>query len=176
VRQAAAAAVMLAMAFVCVTSIAGAADKQQASASIRSLTVSGTPAKPIFIIRGTHLTVPARNPSRSPSDQPLCPLKVTGHVGFDYGNTFYLIGWDGQPTGHNNELYSAGRYRPSLNELDCIGLIVRSHSPAKIAFTFGHAYAQFPSQYRELENGDVIEVVLNGAPFATVVHFHHHTS
>ena len=175
-RKLAASAITLAVALGCHTAgFASAANEQQTSTVIKSVTISGTPAEPIFTIRGKHLSVPARNPSRSPSGQPLCPLKVTGNAGFDYGSRFYLIAWDGQPSGHNNQLYAAGRYRPPLNELDCIGLIVRSHSPTRIAFTFGHAYTQFRSQYRELKNGDVVEAVLNGASSATVVHFHHHT-
>jgi hypothetical protein len=86
----------------------------------------------------------------------------------------YLIAWGGQPNDSNAQLYSAGRYRPKLNELDCIGLIVLSHSPSKLVFTFGHAYAQYRSQYRQLQNGDVIEVVVNKASFATVVRYHGH--
>jgi hypothetical protein len=154
-------------------SVANGADGQQASSLIRSLTISGTAGNPTFTIMGTHLTVPHRNPAQTPTGQPLCPSKTSGPVGYDYGTHFYLIAWDGQPAGRNNALYSAGRYRPSLNELDCIGLIVLSHSPTKVVFTFGHAYAQFRSQYRELENGDVIDVALNGSSIATVVHFHH---
>jgi hypothetical protein len=174
-----AAAGVLTIAIACALGVAGGAGgtpEQRTSTEIRSLTLSGTPAKPIFTLHGTHLALPARNPSRPPSGQPLCPLKVTGHVGFDYGNHFYVIAWDGQPAGHNNELYSAGRYRPSLNELDCIGLIVLSHSPTRIAFTFGHAYTQYRSQYRELANGDVVDVALDRTSFATVVHFQHRSS
>jgi hypothetical protein len=176
-RRALAGAVIIAAALACsAAGFANAADQQQPPTVIRSLTVSGTPASPVFTVRGGHLGLPVRNPRRVPSGQPLCPLKVSGNAGFDYGSRFYLIAWDGQPAGHNNQLYAAGRYRPQLNELDCIGLIVHSHSPTQIAFTFGHAYTQYRSQYRQLEDGDVVEVVLNGGSFASVVHFHHQPS
>jgi hypothetical protein len=143
----------------------------RAAAVISSLSVGGSPAKPVFTITGTGLTVPAPNPRTSPSGQQLCPLKISGNAGFDYGTQFYLIDWDAQPNGTNSQLYAAGRYRPNLNELDCIGLVVLAHTPTKVSFTFGHAYVQYRSKYRTLGNQDVIEVVLNGAALATVVHF-----
>jgi hypothetical protein len=43
-----------------------------------------------------------------------------------------------------------------------------------VVFRFGHAYSQFPSQYRPLTNGDVVKVVLKGAARATVVQYHGH--
>jgi hypothetical protein len=153
--------------------VAGGAGQRLATVVIKSVTVSGTPARPIFTITGSGLSVPAPSPSVSPSGQPLCPVKIAGSAGLDYGTHLYLIGWDGQPNGSNKQLYSAGRYRPKLNELDCIGLIVLSHSPSKLVFTFGHAYTQFRSQYRQLQTGDVIELVVNAASFATVVRYHH---
>jgi hypothetical protein len=79
-----------------------------------------------------------------------------------------LIGWDAQPNGTNSQLYAACRRRPNLNELDCIGLVVLAHTPTKVSFTFGYAYARHRSEYRTLRNQDVIEVVLNGAALAAV--------
>lgn len=70
-------------------------------------------------------------------------------------------------------LYGVGRYRPSLNELDCIGIVVLSHTPTKVTFTPGHAYTQYyRGKPRLIRNQDVLEVVLNGATFSTVAHFH----
>jgi hypothetical protein len=154
--------------------VAGAARGTARRAVVTSVVVSGSPERPVFTISGHGLTVPARNPKAAPARQPSCPLKTTGTVGFDFGTSFYLIAWDGQPNATNAALYSAGRYRPALNELDCIGIVVLSHTPTKVMFTFGHAYTQFGSQYRALQNGDVIEVGLDGAAFATVVNYRRH--
>jgi len=147
------------------------AGERVAAATITSLAVSGNPAKPIFTVTGTGLTVPAPNPSTSPSGQQLCPLKISGNAGLNYGTRFYLVAWDAQAVGTDKQLYAAGRYRPALNELDCIGIVVLSHTPTKVSFTFGRAYAQYRSQYRALRSGDVIEVVLNTAAYATVVRY-----
>jgi hypothetical protein len=157
-----------------VVGFATAATSTTQRAVITSLTVAGTPAKPVFTILGRALTVPRPNPKTAPARQRMCPLKTTGNVGHDYGTRFYLIAWDGQATSSNALLYSAGRYRPTLNELDCIGIVLVSHTPSQLVFRFGHAYSQFSSQYRPLTNGDVVEVVLNDASRATVVHYHGH--
>ena len=106
----------------------------------------------------------------SPSGQALCPLKIKGNAGLDYGTRFYLLAFS-TSTGDDKLLYAAGRYRPTLNEFDCIGIVVLSQSPTKVSFTFGNAYAQYRSQYRTVRNGDVVEVVLNGAAFAAVVRY-----
>jgi hypothetical protein len=138
---------------------------------ISSLSIGGSPARPVFTITGAGLAVPKPNPRTSPSGQKLCPLKINGNAGFAYGTSFYLVAWDGQPNGTNKQLYAAGRYRPQLNELDCIGIVVLSKSARKVSFTFGNAYAQYRSQYQTLRSGDVVEVVLDGAAFATVAKF-----
>jgi hypothetical protein len=97
---------------------------------------------------------------------------ITGNAGFDYGNRFFVNMWDGQPLGTNAQLYSAGRYRPTLSELDCIGIVVLAHTTKRIRFTFGHGYQQlYSAKPRFLKNGDVIEVGIGGLRFATVVHF-----
>jgi hypothetical protein len=143
------------------------------SAAIRSLTVTGSTARPVFTVSGTGLTIPPPSPKTSPSGQPLCPLKISGNSGLDYGTRFYVIVWDGQPADSNAQLYAAGRYRPELNELDCIGIVVLKHSPTRVTFTFGHGYLQY---YRGkpglIRAGDVVDVVVNGASFATVIRFH----
>jgi hypothetical protein len=72
----------------------------------------------------------------------------------------------------NAEKYSAGRYRPTLGELDCIGLIVGKPTPSKMTFTLGAAYAQhYVSSTGPIHDGDVVEVVLGKAACATVVHY-----
>jgi hypothetical protein len=154
--------------------LAGAATARnsRASAAITSLRVSGSSARPVFTITGTGLAIPKPNPTTSPSGQSLCPLKISGNAGLDYGTQLYLIAWSGQPASTNAALYSAGRYRPALNELDCIGIVVLAKSPTHVSFTLGHAYLQYyKAKPGLIRSGDVIEVVLNGAAFATVVRY-----
>ena len=140
--------------------------------AITAVKVSGSPSRPVFTVTGHGLSVPKPNPTTSPSGQPLCPLKISGNAGFDYGNELFVIVWDGQPLSTNAQLYAAGRYRPTLNELDCIGIVVLSHTAERITFTFGHGYQQYYSaKPRFIRNGDVVEVGVGGARYATVVRF-----
>jgi hypothetical protein len=154
--------------------VAGAAGAStgRSSVSITSLTIKGGPSNPVFTITGEGLSVPQPNPKSSPSNQKLCPLTISGNAGLDYGTQFYVLAWPAQANDTNNLLYAAGRYRPSLNELDCVGIVVTSQSPTSVTFTLGHAYVQYyQSKPRWIHTGDVVEVVLKGAAFATVVHF-----
>jgi len=142
------------------------------TASITAVKVSGSSSHPVFTVTGHGLSVPKPNPSKSPSGQPLCPLQITGNAGLDYGNTLFAIVWDGQPQDANTQLYAAGRYRPTLNELDCIGIVVLAHTSRRITFTLGHGYQQYyGAKPRFIRNGDVVEVGVGAARFATVVHF-----
>jgi hypothetical protein len=166
-RQAVALSAVVASSFVLVTA-APSANKP----SITAVKVSGSPSHPVFTITGHGLSVPKPNPTSSPSGQQLCPLKISGNAGFDYGNSLFVIGWDGQPLDANAQLYSAGRYRPTLSELDCIGIVVLKHTAKRITLTFGHGYQQYYSaKPRFIHNGDVVEVGVGPARFATVVHF-----
>jgi hypothetical protein len=140
--------------------------------SITAVKVSGSPSHPVFTVTGHGLAVPKPNPKTSPSGQPLCPLQIRGNAGRDYSNEFFVNMWDGQPQDANTQLYSAGRYRPTLNELDCIGIVVLKHTAERISFTLGRGYQQYyGAKPRFIRNGDVIEVGIGPARFATVVHF-----
>lgn len=144
------------------------------SATITSLRVSGNSHHPVFTIVGHGLSVPPKNPKKSPSNQKLCPVVINGNAGYDYGTRFSLIVWNAQLNVANTQRYAGGRYRPALNELDCIGLIVLKATPSEITFTLGAAYLQlYQSNPGLIQSGDVVEVVLNGARFATVVHYGH---
>jgi hypothetical protein len=156
--------------------VAAAAGNASASTSakavITGLKVKGNPTHPVFTVMGRHLSVPKPNPPGSPSGTQLCPLTITGNAGLNYGTGFYIIVWAAQTNAANVEKYSAGRYRPALNELDCIGLIVGKPTPSRITFTLGGAYVQhYVSSPGPIQNGDVIEVVVGKAAYATVVHF-----
>ena len=149
-----------------------AAASSASTASITAVKVSGSSSHPMFTVMGRGLSVPKPNPAKSPSGQPLCPVQISGNAGLDYGNQFFVIMWDAQPQDGNTQLYAAGRYRPTLNELDCIGIVVLKHTAGLITFTLGHGYQQYyGAKPRFIRNGDVIEVGVGAARFATVVHF-----
>jgi hypothetical protein len=124
------------------------------AAAISSVTVSGTTQNPSIVVKGTNLgSKPAPNPSVSPSNQRLCPVVIKGNVGLDYGTSLYL--------NDNTGNFSAGRYRPTLNELDCIGLIVTKFTPTEIDLRPGNGYQQFLPKY-QLNDGDAVEIAVNG--------------
>lgn len=129
--------------------------------------VTGNSTQPIFVVTGHHLSIPPRLPAGSPSSRPLCRLPIKGDAGFDYGDRFYVTVFAG--ANKQQRLFGAGRFHPRFNELDCIGLIVLSHTSTRVAFTFGAAYTQF--SYPLLEKGRLIKVVLNGRTYRHVVSF-----
>ena len=171
-RHAAPALALSVLAAALLSAAAASATDSRLAARITSFSVRGTPTSPLFTVVGAGLAVPRANPKKSPSNQKLCPLTISGNAGFDYGTQLYVVAWDGSPTGTNAFMYAGGRYRPSLDELDCIGIVVLSHSPTRLTFTFGHGYVQYyGSKPRLLRNGDVVQVAVRGATAATVVHF-----
>jgi hypothetical protein len=118
---------------------AAIAGSGRGSASIHPLTVAGGPSNPIFTIEGNGLSIPKPNQSNSPSNQKLCPLNISGNAGLDYGTPFYILAWPAGINDTNNLMNAAGRYRPSRNELDCVGIVVKSQSPTHVTLTLGHA-------------------------------------
>ena len=70
---------------------------------------------------------------------------IKGNAGLDYGTSLYL--------NDNTGNFAAGRYRPTLNELDCIGLIVTKFTPTEIDFRPGSGYQQFSPKY-QINDGD----------------------
>jgi hypothetical protein len=171
-RPALGAVAVLALAVAMLAAGTGSARTTAGHPVITALTIKGSPTRPTFMITGKHLAIPKPNPPGSPAGTKLCPLSVTGNAGHTYGTGFYIIVWAAQSNSTNAEKYSAGRYRPNLSELDCIGLIVGKPTPSKITFTLGGAYPQhYVSNPAPIQNGDVVEVVLGKAAYATVVHF-----
>lgn len=152
--------------------LASATPSRSLGASITALQITGTSARPVFTITGRGLSVPPKSPKVSPSNQKLCPVVINGDAGFDYGTRFSLIVWNAQLNAANTQRYAGGRYRPALSELDCIGLVVLKATAKQIRFTLGAAYLQL---YRTnpglILNGDVVEVILDAARIATVVHY-----
>ena len=119
------------------------------------MAVTGTPQIPSVVVQGNEFRhKPAPNPTGSPSNQPLCPVVIKGNAGLDYGTGLYL--------NDNTGNFAAGRYHPTLNELDCIGLIVTKVTPTEVDFRPGSAYQQFSPKY-QINNGDAVRSRVNGA-------------
>lgn len=134
---------------------ANSAVGRHAGRSAAAVVLLGRPSRPVFRVTGTGMHVPRARPRGSPSGRRLCRLRISGNAGHDYGSRMYVI--VANPRG--KRLYGAGRYHPKSNELDCVGLIVLSHSRTHINFTFGHAYTQY--SYPPLRNGFRVKVVVD---------------
>jgi hypothetical protein len=134
--------------------------------SIASMSIFGTRKRPVFVVEGRRLAVPPSRPHGSPGNRRLCRLHVKGRAGRDYGNGLYVTVYAGA---HGRRLYGAGRFHPRSNELDCIGLVIISHSSTRISFTFGSAYSQF--SYPPLASGDRVRIVAGSASFSRLVRY-----
>ena len=129
--------------------------------SIGRVIFGGTPAHPGITITGSDLTYdrslsatpPVPNPTYTPGNHPLCPLKLTGVQGYDYGIRLYLVDKSANP------LWAAGRYRPGLRELDCIGIVLEQWTSGAIKFRLGSGYLQ--GHYPQLHDGDFVQIVWN---------------
>lgn len=134
--------------------------------TITSVIFTGTTMTPTVTVNGSDLgSLPPPNPTYTPEGHPpLCPLTPSGNQGYDYGTSFYLA-----DTGRN---WAGGRYRPSLNELDCIGLVESKFTQTQVVFQFGSAYAQYQQQYNYLlAEGDPYQLQVNSATFSGTVHY-----
>jgi hypothetical protein len=140
--------------------------RRHQKASVVAVAMRGSPTRPVFQVRGTGLRVPRAQPHGSPSGKRLCHLRISGNAGHDYGNRLYVIVYKSR---HGRRLYGAGRYYPHERELDCIGLIVLSHSSRRITFTFGSAYTQYA--YPLLRNGRRVKIVLGSDAKSIVAHY-----
>jgi hypothetical protein len=127
-----------------------------ASATIASVTFSGRSANPSFVVHGRNFgTQPKPDPPVHPLGTTGCPVNVPGgDNGYDYGTSLYLA----VPAKN----WAGGRYRPSLNETDCIDLVVTKFTPTEVDFHFGRSYSSFYPKF-SLDDGDAVEVGVNGA-------------
>jgi hypothetical protein len=127
--------------------------------SISRVFFGGKPTNPTITIRGSDLNyepsqpIPPRNPGHTPSNQKLCPVEIKGAPGFDYGTRLYFVDKSAKPE------WSAGRYRPKLGELDCIGLIINQYTSGQIEFHFGGFFKQ---NHYKVKPGDFVGVAVNG--------------
>jgi hypothetical protein len=112
-----------------------------ASPTITSVTFAGSEVKPTITIRGQHLGKrPVPDPAYVPlGHPPLCPpapSKAPAAYGFDYGTSLFIADKTQQP------VWSAGRYRPQLSELDCVGVIIIKFTPSIVVLRLGAFYAE----------------------------------
>ena len=127
--------------------------------SISRILFGGKPTNPTITVRGTDLDysayqpIPPKNPTSNPSNQKLCPVKINGTPGYDYGRRLYFVDKSAKPE------WSAGRYRPAIGELDCIGIIVTRYTSGEVVFHFGGFFKQ--NHYR-VDPGDFVGIVING--------------
>jgi len=142
---------------------------------ITAVTFHGPERDPVITVHGLRLGArPTPNPVYQPlGHPPLCPTKPTKPLaayGLDFGSGGLFVDDRSQ-----TPVWAAGRYRPQLSELDCIGLAVSSFSPTKTVFRLGAAYRE-PTSDRashryDLAEGDTVIVGVNGARFTARVHY-----
>ena len=130
--------------------------------TITSVSFSGTPASPTISIHGTNLgTNSAPDPARHPAGQNGCP-SIGGDMGYDYGTSLYLA----VPAKN----WAAGRYRPALNETDCIDIVTTKFTQSEVQFHFGVFYTSTYPKFA-LTSGSKVEIAVNGATFSTTVKY-----
>ena len=130
-----------------------------ARARITSVTFTGSPSNPLVTIAGSGF---GTRPHPSPSYKPTPPngtappygCSTTGNVGYDYGTRLWLA--DLVP----GAIWSAGRYRPGIHELDCVGLLIMRYSSTKVVYRLG---ADYKVHGYRLNAGDPYQVAVNGA-------------
>jgi hypothetical protein len=136
-------------------------------AAIASVTFTGGDARPTITIHGHGLgTRPRPNPAYAPvGHPPLCPPQPTKPVkayGLDYGTSLFLEDRTQSPA------WSAGRYRPHQNELDCIGVIVVRFTPSTVVLRLGAFYTE---GHFQLAEGDGFRVQVNAARYSGRVRY-----
>lgn len=98
---------------------------------------------PVVSIRGSGF---GARPAASPSFRPTPPngstppygCSATGRVGWDYGTQLWI-----SFKAPRAPVWSAGRYRPALQELDCVGIVLLQYSGNSILFRLGSGYRAF---------------------------------
>jgi hypothetical protein len=130
--------------------------------SISSVTFSGGPSNPTIAIHGHNLgRRPAPSPPGHPSGLNGCPI-LANDTGYDYGTSLYLA--------NASQAWAIGRYRPQLNETDCLDLIVTRFTPTEVELRIGPFYKRFYPKY-ELTPGLQVQVVVDGTTFNTTVKY-----
>jgi hypothetical protein len=135
--------------------VAAGSSVAAAKPAITSVTLAGSQAKPVFIIRGKNF---GRLPGvgQLPSASSACRgEKAPGNQGVNFGNKLYFI--------DDSNKFSAGLsgpYKTVSDVVDCVGVIVKSFSSSKVEYSLGSDYTKHPYS---IKNGDSIMFVVSGA-------------
>lgn len=127
---------------------------------ITRVAFKGTVVRPTIVITGSGFGArPAHNPSFEPKppggNKSPYGCRSGGDVGWDYGNNLWL-----ELTPPGEATWRAGRFRPALKQLDCVGLVGLSYSKTRISFRLGKDYLV---QGYDLSNGSTFKVGVKGA-------------
>jgi hypothetical protein len=144
-----------------------------AAPTISSVTFTGSQAHPVVTIIGQGFGHrPSPKPDYHPPavSHPLCavkPVEAPSRYGYDFGTRLFLEDSSAQP------VWAAGRYRPGLRELDCVGLLVKTYTPTKIVFALGAGYPTIPGApaHYALADGDTYVIGVDGAQSTGQVHY-----
>ena len=139
-------------------------------ARISSVAFTGSVANPTITIRGSDFgarpqRLPAFRPEPPHGNQPpyACTTRSSlSSVGYDYGTRLWLVD-SAQGRG-----WSAGRYRPTLRELDCVGLVIVGYTATKVVLRLG---VDYKVHHYRLASGDPYQVAVNGADKRGVVKY-----
>ena len=166
-RRETAALVLACSCVLAVASLASAATAAAAKARITSVTFKNVGgASPQVTIRGAGFgSRPAHDPTYQPTppqgNTPPFGCTQTGYVGWNYGTQLWI-----SITSTTHAGWSAGRYRPALNELDCIGLTIIRYTGTQVVYRLAAGYRQGGF---ELAAGDHYVVSVKGAKSRGVV-------
>ena len=150
-----------------VAAMASAEASAPAKARITSVAFKDvTGSNPQIMIRGSGFgSRPAHDPSFPPTppqgNTPPYGCSATGKVGWNYGTQLWI-----SITSTAHSAWSAGRYRPALNELDCVGLTILKYTGSQVVYRLAAGYRQ--GGYK-LAVGDHYEVSVRGAKSRGVV-------
>jgi len=166
-RRETAALLVVCSCFLAAGSVASAHSLAPAKAKIASVAFTGLSGpNPQVTIRGSGFGVrPAHDPSYPPTppqgNTPPYGCSETGKVGWNYGTQLWI-----SVTSATHSAWSAGRYRPALGELDCIGLTILKYTGNRVVYRLGSGYEQ--GGYK-LAAGDHYVVSVKGAKRSGVV-------
>jgi hypothetical protein len=121
---------------------------------------------PLVTIHGSGF---GAKPTPSPTFAPTPPqgntppygCSATGKVGWNYGTKLWV-----SVTSSTHSPWSAGRYRPALQELDCVGIVILRYTGSQVRFRLGAGYHE--GGYK-LIAGDRYTASVNGATKRGVV-------
>ena len=131
---------------------------------IRSVIFSGSASNPTITIRGAHF---GTRPPHDPGCHPAGFFRCGSYTGYDFGTALYLVDKTGRRP------FSAGRYRPRIEELDAVSFIVTRYSDSVIVLHFGNYYrlVGMPQFHWRLSARDLVTVAVRGSTRSVTVRY-----